>query len=268
MVRANPFLQVKGVNADVDRRHLRRDLDPEELGRLLSTVRNSTVTLRGLPPVDRHWLYLVATVTGFRAGELAAMTPDLFDLDTEPATARAAKKTTKNKKGALQPLPDLIVPGLRQYLAGKPRGRPVWDSAWHRGRHSADMLARDLAACQPPIPYKVDGPDGPLFADFHALRHTYVTMLSRIAPLKVAQQAARHHSLTITEKYTHARLDDVAEAVNVLALPFHGDGQVRAELTRDQLEALVCFLWGLVSTLLTPTGSNPSGNQDANGYAS
>jgi hypothetical protein len=29
------------------------------------------------------------------------------------------------------------------------------------------------------IPYAIDRPDGPLFADFHSLRHTYITSLGR-----------------------------------------------------------------------------------------
>ncbi len=39
------------------------------------------------------------------------------------------------------------------------------------------MIRRDLEAAS--IPYTVDGPDGPLFADFHALRHSYITLLDR-----------------------------------------------------------------------------------------
>ena len=41
----------------------------------------------------------------------------------------------------------------------------------------AEMLRRDLEDAG--IAYAVDGPDGPEYADFHALRHTYLTMLGR-----------------------------------------------------------------------------------------
>ena len=41
----------------------------------------------------------------------------------------------------------------------------------------AKMLRTDLEAAQ--IPYVVDGPDGPLFADFHSLRHSYISLLNR-----------------------------------------------------------------------------------------
>ena len=38
------------------------------------------------------------------------------------------------------------------------------------------MLRGDLAAAG--IPYTVEGPDGPLFADFHALRHSFIALFS------------------------------------------------------------------------------------------
>jgi hypothetical protein len=39
------------------------------------------------------------------------------------------------------------------------------------------MLKIDLDAAD--IPYVVDGANGPLFGDFHALRHTYSSMLDK-----------------------------------------------------------------------------------------
>jgi hypothetical protein len=54
--------------------------------------------------------------------------------------------------------------------------------------------------------------------DFHALRHSYITLLERsgVSP-KVAQELARHSDIRLTMNvYTHARLHDLAGAVEGL----------------------------------------------------
>jgi hypothetical protein len=56
---------------------------------------------------------------------------------------------------------------LRGYLATLPADRAVWPGHWWR--KAADMIRPDLEAAS--IPFVVDGPDGPLYADFHALIH-------------------------------------------------------------------------------------------------
>ena len=67
------------------------------------------------------------------------------------------------------------------------------------------------------IPYAVEGPDGPLYADFHALRHTYLTLLGRGGvDLRTAQELAGHSTPTLTARYTHRRLYDLAGAVEKL----------------------------------------------------
>jgi hypothetical protein len=57
------------------------------------------------------------------------------------------------------------------------------------------------------IPYSVEGPDGPLFADFHALRHSYITALGRGGvDLRTAQELAGHSTPVLTARYSHRRL--------------------------------------------------------------
>jgi hypothetical protein len=65
------------------------------------------------------------------------------------------------------------------------------------------------------IPYVIDGPDGPLYADFHSLRHTYVALLDRSgASLKQAMQLARHSDPKLTmARYGRAQLHDLEETV-------------------------------------------------------
>jgi hypothetical protein len=82
----NPLAHLSAGNAQLDRRHDRRALPPEELTRILQTALASGRTYRELAGQDRHFLYLVAMTTGYRAGELAELTPEAFRLDDALAT--------------------------------------------------------------------------------------------------------------------------------------------------------------------------------------
>jgi hypothetical protein len=78
------------------------------------------------------------------------------------------------------------------------------------------MLADDLAAAG--VPYVVQGPDGPLYADFHALRHTYISTLTRAGlSAKQVQELARHATAELSiGRYSHAELPELGEAVGRL----------------------------------------------------
>jgi hypothetical protein len=67
-----------------------------------------------------------------RAGGLASLTPESFD------------------PGAVTPT--------------------VWGGTWASSYQGAEMRRFGLEAAG--IPYAVEGPDGPLYADFHSLRHS------------------------------------------------------------------------------------------------
>jgi integrase len=101
----DPLAKLKKLNAKVDVRHQRRDLSPAELTALLEAARTSTDNFRGLTGTDRHFLYLTACGTSFRAGELASLTPASFDLAAKPVrvrrrTARTVRKPS-NPSGSL-----------------------------------------------------------------------------------------------------------------------------------------------------------------------
>ena len=91
-------------------------------------------------------------------------------------------------------------------------------------KHAAEMLRIDLDAAG--IAYRDE--EGRV-ADFHALRHSYITLLSRsgVSP-KVAQELARHSDIRLTmQTYTHAGLYDLAAAVESLPpiMPTDREGQ-------------------------------------------
>jgi integrase len=211
----NPFQHLEGGNAKVDRRHDRRELEVGELRSLLAAARGSERTFRGLTGPDRYHLYATACGTGFRTSGLASLTPESFDLDTNPPTATLAARHAKNRKTKVQPLSPDLAELLCCYLAGKSAGQPLWPGTWARERKGAEMLRIDLDAAG--IPYAVEGPDGPLYADFHALRHTYLTLGGRAGiDLRTLQELAGHSTPTLTARYSHRRLYDLAGAVEKL----------------------------------------------------
>jgi hypothetical protein len=86
---------------------------------------------------------------------------------------------------------------------------------WARDRVAADMLRIDLEAAG--ILDVVDGPDGPLHADFHSLRHSYLTLGGRAGiDLRTLQEPAGHSRPVLTARYSHRRLHDLDGAVERL----------------------------------------------------
>jgi integrase len=231
----NPLEHLAGGNAALDRRHDRRELTGEELVRLLEAARTSPQICCDLTGQDRYVLYATACGTGFRAAGLASLTPESFALDDEQPTITLAARRNKNGKLHVQPIAADLTELLRGYLAGKPAGQPVWGGTWAESRRGAEMMRMDLEAAG--IPYAVEGPDGPLYADFHALRHTYITSLGRAGvDLRTAQVLAGHSSPVLTARYSHRRLHDLAGAVDKLPpiLPLAKAGEaLKATGTED-----------------------------------
>lgn len=212
---------LSSLNPSTDVRRGRRPLSHEELVRVLEATLVSPRDFRGLSGRDRHFLYLAACASGLRAGELSMLTSESFCLEASPPTVTVPSAYTKNKKLAVQPLPAEIAERLRGYLAERPAALPVWPGGW--ADDAAQMFQADIEAVG--IPYFVDGPDGPLFADFHALRHSYVALLDHagVSP-KTAMQLARHSDPKLTMAiYGRAQLHDLGAAV--AALPTLADAR-------------------------------------------
>ena len=122
-------------NGDTDLRHARRDFSPDELGYLLDTARQSLKPIRKLAGIDRYFLYLTACATGFRASELASMTPESFHLDGGTPIAMVQSSCTKNKKEAEQPLPvDVARTVCEPTWRTSPRAFPSGRASGHRRR--------------------------------------------------------------------------------------------------------------------------------------
>jgi hypothetical protein len=112
----------------------------------------------------------------------------------------------------------------------KPASLPIWPGTWTE--KAAKMIRKDLEAARSAWIAEVaddeaerEDREASLFlmysddegcvADFHSLRHTFVTMLvqSGVAP-KLAQSLARHSSITLTmDRYAHVGLYDRSAAL-------------------------------------------------------
>ena len=205
------LVSLSRLNEKTDRRHERRALEETELQALLVATLTSERIFEGLTGTDRHMLYAVAMTTGFRAKELANLCPSSFDLEADRPTVMTKAAFSKNRREAIQPLAHDVANALRSYLADRPASLPVWPGRWFTD--AAEMLRFDLEAAG--MPYRDS--DGRV-CDFHALRHSYVSLLARsgVHP-KLAQELARHSDIKLTMNvYTHARLHDLAGAVNAL----------------------------------------------------
>jgi integrase len=242
-VRPGLFDDVPGFDADARPVHARREIEPAELERLLATTRASARVYRGLTGADRYHLYLTAFSTGFRGSELAALRPGNFALDGPEPLVILSGNETKNGRPARQPLHPAVAAELRPYLAGRPADAPVWPGRWS-GRKSVVMIRPDLRAAV--IPYVVDTPEGKRYADFHSLRHSFLSSLAAAdVGIKELQTLARHSTPTLTfGVYAHARTEALTAAVGRLPIPVAGQtasplaGLSRAELERA-VEALV-----------------------------
>ena len=211
----NPLDSLELLNASVDVRRGRRELTLEELQELFRTTRSSERSFRGLCGEDRYQLYLIAAGTGFRASALAGLTPNDFDFTGLTPSLTLASKRNKSRKPKVQPLPGDVADSLRTYLVGRAAQSPVWGGTWAKGHKAAEMLRGDLASAG--IPYVVEGADGPLYADFHSLRHSFLTLGGQAGiDLRTLQELAGHSKPEQTARYSHRRFNDLASAIGKL----------------------------------------------------
>jgi len=237
-----------GYNARLDRRHDRRALSDDELARLIAAAEYGPPVL-GMAGHDRAMLYRLAVGTGFRAGELASLTPESFNLDGDPPTVTVQAAYSKHRRQDVQPIRADLAETLRPWLALKAAGLPVFVMA----RKPGEMMRVDLATARAAwideastaaeraereasdfLAYR---DSAGLFADFHSLRHTYISRLVQSgATAKIAQALARHSTVTLTlDRYAHVGLHDEAAALAGLpalpAMPTRRDDRQRLRAT-------------------------------------
>lgn len=225
---SNPLAGIASVKV-IGQTYTRRPLDADELSLMIATTDTAPIW-RNMTGADRAMLYRVATGTGFRASELASLTPSSFDVksDTPAVTVRAAY--SKRRRDDRQPIRFDLAGALRPWLAHRPAGAPVFAMP----DRTAEMIRRDLRPAKARYIRQTadradrrdrrrDGFLAPIddegrVVDFHSLRATYITMLVRSgASVKVAQELARHSDPKLTMNvYTRLGVHDLAAALDRL----------------------------------------------------
>lgn len=254
-LREDPFDIIGLVNVETDRRHDRRAPTDEEVALLfefLQTVPDdgrrwragrqpksnqyvSTVYWRrGMSAPQRALGYKVAMASGIRAGELRSLSRASFDIERGTLSVRAGY--SKRRRLDTIELPGWLVEDLRTWFAA---GGDCWEGfpAEFPGRLLQDdleaaRLAWIAAAAEPSeqkrraesdvLRYQVAGPNGPLFLDFHALRHWYCSWAANLPGIspRALMALCRHSTATLTLKtYSKARQHDLRAAVDQMPAP-------------------------------------------------
>jgi integrase len=193
----SPLRHLKALNEQVDRRHDRRALEPDEIRRLLETTATGQRRF-GMEGHERYLLYRFAAETGLRANETRTLTAGSFDFREVTVTVKAGR--SKRRHEDVLPLRADTAELLRDFLQDRlPTVRAFGGSYKRLTDKTADMLKADLADAG--ISY-VD--DTGRYADFHSLRHTTGTLLaaSGVHP-KIAQSVMRHSKIDC--RYTPTR---------------------------------------------------------------
>jgi integrase len=238
----NRLAHVGFLNEELERRHDRRALQADELDRLIEAARVGP-RIEGISGPDRAIMYVLGAWTGFRKGEIGSLTLRSFRLDETPATVTVAACYSKRKRTDTQVLHPEVVRLVKEWLATKPGLEsddilfPVSRRVSGIERKTAKMVKLDLAAARQrwlaeaasdqdrsrreQSDFLVYRNAAGRYADFHAMRHTFISNLTRSGvPPKLAQTLARHSDINLTmQVYTHVELEDQTAAIAGLPGP-------------------------------------------------
>lgn len=225
------------MNSDLDRRRVRRPLSPEEFALLLEAAERGR-PIQHVPGPDRAVMYIVGAYTGYRRNEIGSVTRRSFDFESDPPTLTVQAGYSKHRKTDILPLRRDFAARIQSWLETKRRLAPTKSFFQIADKRTAEMIRKDLAVARAAWLDQANDPaerkrrekssflahldDQGRVVDFHALRMTFITNLTRagVAP-KTAQMLARHSDINLTmNTYTMLGVLDQAAAVESLpALP-------------------------------------------------
>jgi integrase/recombinase XerD len=227
------LVHLSKMNAELDRRRVRRPLSMDEFGRILQAAEKGS-SIQGVSGPDRAVIYVVGAYTGYRRNEIGSVTRRSFDFDAETPTLTVAAGYSKHRRQDVIPLRADFAERIRTWLDGKTKLRPDQPLFNIADKKTAEMIQKDMAAArkawlkeatdereiaareQSSFLLHVD--QNGFVVDFHALRKTFITNLTRsgVAP-KTAQLLARHSDINLTmNTYTMLGVHDQATAVEAL----------------------------------------------------
>ena len=212
----------------VETQNPRRPLTQEEILTLLSYTENAK-PIGDMTGRERALVYRLAMETGLRANELRSLNRSSFR--KAEMTVRVEAKYTKNRKEAIQPVKPATMELVQQHIILKAPTAPAFRLP---NNNLCKFFKRDIegartewiqAAKNEPEEYlrriesdflKLKTKVGKL--DFHALRHTFGSLLaaSGVHP-KTAQKLMRHSDINLTMNiYTHVQESESQAAIDKL----------------------------------------------------
>lgn len=205
----DPLAQLPLWNVHVDIRHPRRSLSDDEFIRLEEAATKSNKTIEGLTGPQRAFLYRLARGTGLRKSELGSLQIGSFFLENPCHLIIQATSSKHREKDVVYLHPELaeeISKELKRIAPGE------YLFPLLAQRKTSEMMQADLQIAE--IEYR---DDQGRFADFHALRHTFVTKAWETgAAANIVMNMARHKNITTTMKYTHR--DETAQINAIRAM--------------------------------------------------
>ncbi len=241
----SPLAHLKALNVRTDRRHDRRAMTADELQRLVTATYNGPtregrrLTSNAGKPTwsmtgpERAALYLTSMVTGLRSSELASLTRSSFALDGDSPTITVKAGYAKGKREDTLPLDRQDAEQLEPILIGKAPAARVFhmppkhnvvklilrpDLEAARAAWIAEAASAAEAVEREQSDYLRYEDSAGLFADFHALRHSFITNLASpsVHP-RTAQSLARHSDINLTmSRYTHVYRQQEQDAIATL----------------------------------------------------
>ncbi len=218
------LLHLSTKNTEADRRRVRRPLSPEELALLIKKTQTGPL-VHGLSGPERVMIYLIAAYTGLRRNEIASVTRQSFDFSSKPATLTIEAGYSKRRRRDVIPLRSDLADLVKNWLTERKGNRAELHLFPIAGKRTAEMLQDDLKTAG----IRCEDETGAI-VDFHALRKTFITNLSRagVSP-KMAQTLARHSDINLTmNTYTTLGVFDQSAAVESLP-PVSNDDERDAE---------------------------------------
>ncbi len=276
----SPVAHMRPLRETAEVKRERRALSVEEVRWLLTSTEASEDAC-GVSGPDRALLYRLALETGLRANELRSLTRASFDLSDQDPSVTVAAGYSKRRRRDVQPLRAETADFLRQVLATKAPAASAL--AMPHKNHMARMLREDLdrareawlnAAGSPAIRAERERTDflasvdhQGRIVDFHALRHTFITMLasSGVHP-KTAQALARHSTISLTmDRYTHSFREAEQDAIEAMPA-LDGPTQESARATGTDARLATPDLSGRSAGRFSADSHQPS--SDDNGQTS
>jgi integrase/recombinase XerD len=219
----NPVAHLRRLPPEPHLCRERRALTEDE-ARLLVAKAEQGPRRFGMTGPHRALAYKFALGTGLRREEMRSLRWSSFDLEGQSPSVAVEASFSKHKRRDVLPLAEPLVDDLLEWKLDHPGDGPVFPLP----TRTADMLHSDLKDAG--IGYR-DGAGR--VCDWHALRHTFISMLASggVHP-KVAQTLARHSTISLTmDRYTHLEVLNQHKALEVL--PDLGTGQPEeAEVAR------------------------------------